>query len=667
MSLKLPGAQRSPGQLPTLSSRRHENLNFAIGEVQEVDVERQKMYIKLSHGYSGIREVDISQAYAGTSSFISATPQRRSKILLASTDYGLVPISYLPNYDFGFENKIIDVTPKDVKNDSLNTLLYRMRKLKEGEVALSSSEGIEIFLGDKFKLEDSFGNSIELRPEINSIFNISGNTYNYNSGIWQRSGIVRRNFIDNNKIDEYDNVFKEPLSGGDFGFVLRPFNSDTPSDPYLTEYLIEVEDTGYNSSPEDDVISRSNDKSKRPISIFSMGNLIGNNPEIDNYGKVLKPVLFTDPDDEFGSFLLEQVDPNYYDSHAMAITLFKPDRLNPELGAFFGIDKEGHMYQYLPSSTGGGLGRGRSMSIVARGNKKEIWGKDTKAGNSWDLITEGGLKWVVGEHNDLNENPQKGLSIDIKTEGTSLFKYGSTSKLNLKSFKSPLRNLSNIVDYSKIEIVEGKERKEVSSTREVIVRNADRLKVEGAKEEEIVGAVDIKGMADYNLCVGENYNIYVIKEKKEVLGSRDTTLTQGGSKLEIKSLKGGNIEENIVTPGSKKTTINAGNIEEDIKAGNRTYKSKAGNYSVELVAGNMSFSTKTGQVGIKTSAGKVTIGATLGVDIKAQPAGEINLRGGSINLRGAPGLMGGVITDKTHFDYITGAPLKGSNSVKASF
>ena len=80
----------------------------------------------------------------------------------------------------------------------------------------------------------------------------------------------------------------------------------------------------------------------------------------------------------------------------------------------------------------------------------------------------------------------------------------------------------------------------------------------------------------------------------------------------------------------------------------------------------MSLSTKLGQISFKTDSGKATIKATQNININTTKAANVNISGGSINLKGRMGNSGGVITSKTHYDYITGAPLKGSTTVKAT-
>lgn len=664
--VRLPGRQIAPGERPSLSSRKLDNTQFLIGEVLEIDSDRQLMHVKLAEGFGGPMVVKVSQPYAGTSSYIAATPEKHSVMLIANRGNEYIPISYLPDYLLGYENKNIHKYPDLVKTDSLNTLFYRMRKLYPGEIGMRSKEGIELYLGKNFRMDDSFGDSFVLRQEDNSFISSSCNNYVFSSGIWQNSGIIRRNSIDITQKEDLQNVFREEYEDGRFSYVLRPYNSNTQADRYLAEYLLEVEDTAFGITPENDVNTSSEKAARKPIAVFSLGNMVGNNPRLGTYGKILRPVLFTDPDDGYGDFSFDPVVGDGVDTHALAISLFKPDRLNPETGAFLGIDKEGHYYQFLPSSTGGGLGKGRSMSVVARGSRKEIWGADSRSGNSWDMKTEGGLRWVLGSHDEKSSNPQKSRSMDIRASGSALYMYGPELSPDLDSFEKNGERVERTQDYYKVEKVGGKERKEVNSSRETLVGGSDHLKIDGARIEEVSGSITEFTGTNKNSVVGEIYTERVTKEKNEVFGSRKTTVTTGGVDLTVKSPKGG-ITEQITGVGSKRVDVNTGDIEENITQGNRRFSSASGSYEVSLNRGDIDMNVRgSGQIGLKTGNGPASIEASMGIDLKTSKASNINLRGGKISFRGRTGVMGGVVTSKSHLDYTTGAPLVGSSSVEAS-
>lgn len=310
------------------------------------------------------------------------------------------------------------------------------------------------------------------------------------------------------------------------------------------------------------------------------------------------------------------------------------------------------------------------MSIVGQGNKKEIWGADERYGTAWDLNLKGGIRWIIGKHNERDDNPYSNRSIDIKTSSSVYYQIGYTDDENTYDFDNPDQVLENSRQYKKIEKVEGYERKEVGSTRETIVEGNDRFRIEGQKEEQVIGAYSISAGSDVNIGVASSFSEQVTKEKQETFGSRKTTITQGSSELKIRSPRG-DISEEILAVGNKTTDITAGNIEETIISGDRKFRTTVGNYQVNLASGNINMKTSIGNLSFKSSTGKVELQGFQNIDIKTSPASNINVQGGKINLRGKTFALGGVITGApgvpSHFDYITGAPLVGSRSVGASF
>lgn len=662
--INLPGRKISSNEIPTLSNRVPKDTIFLIGDVRKIDVDRQKMYVDLRRGYGNNIIVNISQPFSGCSSYIQATPEEGSIVLLAQQENDIIPIAYLPNYANGIENRNVKVWSDTVSTQNQNELFFRIRKLKEGWIALGSKDGAEILLSDIIKLDDRTGNSFILRPEDNAIINTSNNNYVFSSGIWRNAGIVVRNGISPSDLDDIPNAFKDKRVDSRNAYVIRPQNSDETFDPYLVEYLLEVEDRDFGTKSINDINYTSNKTIRKPVAIFSMGNFVGNDNNSGNYGRVLRPILFTDPDDDIGDFSLEPVPVSDLETYASAITLYKPNRTDPGMGAFFGIDKEGHFFQFMPSTTGGGLGKGRSMSILARGSKKEIWGQDSRYANSWDLKTVGGIRWNIGAHNERDGNPYSNRSIDIRTSKSVFFMYGSELSPDLYDFDKKDKKVESVRSYYKVEKIDGKERIEVTSTREAIIGGSDKLSIKGAKVETVSGSGTVKFGSGYNLIVGDAFCEKVTKEKNENFGNRKTVVN-GTSELKINAPYG-DIKEEITKAGSRSLKIKIGNITEDIKTGSRSFKTTTGNYTAEVKTGNIALSTKVGQTTLKTGNGSATIKATLNIDLKTSKAAIVNIEGGSINLKGRLGVMGGVITTKTHFDYITGAPLQGSMSVSAS-
>lgn len=661
--VRLPGRDVAANEKPPTALRRPEDLTFVLGEVTQVNTQRMTVTVNLRDSRGIIEGVLITQPFAGNSSYIMGMPEKGSLVLLGATENRYIVLTYFPHYSMGLEGRNIKKWSDDIKTSEQNEYFFRVKKLEKGDVALGSSKGMELMLSENISLGDRIGNRLDFNSSLDSFIHTSLGNYVFSSGVYRSAGIIRRNSLDIFDREDYPNVFKDESKKG---YVLRPGSSDDSMRPYFTEYLLEVDEQGYAFPPSNDINSYTEQSRRKPVAVFSLGNYVGNNPVLESYGRILRPTLFTDPDDDFGTFSLDPVTGDLVQRYGMAITLFKPDRTDPTRGAFFGVDKEGHFYQFIPSTTGGGLGKGRSMSIVARGSKKEAWGADSRYANSWDLRTSGGIIWNIGSHNERDQNPHTNRSIDVRTSSSAYYRYGSEQSDDLQDFDDPDQTLESTRDYFKIEKVGGKERKEVESTRETLIQGNDKLRIDGARTEEVDGAVTVLGGSNYNLIVGDAFTEKVTKEKQELFGSRKTTITSGGSELKIQSLVG-NITEEITKVGSKTVRVRVGDIEDSITAGNRKTTVTAGNIESETLSGDLKMKSGLGQLFLQTQLGRAQLRASQNIDVSTLPVSNVNISGGTINLKGRTGISGGVVTSRTHLDYITGAPLRGSTSVKATF
>ena len=663
---RLPGRYLPPGEQPTISARVPKDTTFIVGTIQTVDPEKHRMTVDLGGKRGTLENIPISQPFAGNSSFIMGMPEVGSLVIIGFQENRRFPIAYLPNVTHGLENRNVKIWPDNISTVEKNEHFFRVKKIQPGEIAFGSSGGVELHLGEKFVLDDRFGNKFVLKSDENSIISTACNHSTFGSGIWLNSGIIVRNSIDPSDLTDVPNIFREALSRGMHRYVLRPGGPNLDVAPYYTEYLLEVEDKGYTQQPENDINGDTNKTPRKPIGIFSMGNMVGNDPNVSGaYGRLLRPVLFTDADDTTGGFALEPVSGPDIDTYGVAISWFKPERMNQEIGAFFGIDKEGHFYQYIPGATGGGIGGGRAMSIVARGSKKEIWEADTRYANSWDLRTTGGVIWNIGTHNEQDGSPYSNRSIDIRTSSSVFYMYGIDIDAAIKDFDKTDTDVEDPRNYGKVEKISGKERHEVSHGRETIISGTDSLRIEGARVEQIIGARTVNVGSNYNVVVGDAFTEKVSKEKQEAFGNRKTTITSGSSELTVKATQG-DIKEEITKQGGRFTKVKLGNIQETISVGDRTASIKSGSFNSKTTSGDIKSSTKTGQLSMQTKAGKAEFKASLNIDLKTKVASNVNLTGGTLKIKGKSGATTGIVTGKTHQDYITGAYLKKSQTVVAT-
>jgi hypothetical protein len=672
--ISLTGRRVPPGDRPPPGFRKRDDMTFQMGVIRLVNVEKMTMTIQLFDRRGTSFNIPISQPYAGPGSYIASTPEVGSIVLLAVQENLTLPIMYLPNYATALNPSHVQLWPDNVDIFSDNDYFYRMPQLRKGEVGLGSSGGVDILLNDNFSIENCLGDKYEIRKSDMSSILTARNSYIFNSGIWHNSGIIYRNSL--GKVNTGDGQFahKLPLEDGRVLFPLK-FSGTELDGEFFTEYLIEAEEISSADVPSNDVNQSKNIGARVPIAVFSLGNFAGNNPyKRRTYGKLLGVRLFNDGFAEDGAFDLRALSNEDPEKYGMAVTLYKPEKRNYETGAFFGIDKEGHFYQYMPAASGGGLGRGRSMSILAQGNKKEVWGQESQYGNSWDMVTDGGIRWVVGRHNDRDSN-YKNRSIDVRTSSSVYFQFGEDVDTPIYDFdslssKSP-QEITDFRKFSKIERQDGAERTEIAANREAIVGGSDKLRITGMKEVKIAGSNTIDVGNGMNVTIGDVYAVKVTKECQESFGSRVTTITSGSSELVIdpkpNPARGDIIERIKSVRGNRQLTIEkSGNIEETINGrGNREFSTRNGNFSADIATrGDITLKTGSGKIVYETGTGSVEIKGRQ--KILLQTTAKVELDGSTVELKGSGGLLSGVITQKSHFDYVTGAPLQPSRTVKAT-
>jgi hypothetical protein len=421
------------------------------------------------------------------------------------------------------------------------------------------------------------------------------------------------------------------IPGGKTNTYIVPHGADIKYDTqYYTEFRVDVDELADGKLDINDINSESPLITHDPIITMAMGNYVGaDKKDLQKYGLILKPAMFSSEQDQDGEFGLNwAVQNNGVDEPSILGLAYALHCLKS--GTFIGIDKEGHYHMHLARSAANPLGAGRSMSILADGNLKEIWGRANTDGNSWDLTAKGGIRWNVGSHNENGT----GRSIEIKTDNGMYLEVGGNDDNGI----------------AKVEVIMGDSAETVTGQK-IEVYNAQDLTILGLKNENIYGSASESCQVDKSVNVLGVSTEVVVKEKQCKFGTRKTTITSGNDELTVVK---GNIEETILTFGKKTTLVTTGNIEENIIAGNRKTSIKAGSYSVNVSAGSIELKTTVGSV--KVSGTSVTIQGGLSVNIKA-PFVRVG--------NGAP--FGGAVTGlpgiPSYYDAITGTPLLGSMRV----
>jgi hypothetical protein len=609
------------------------------GIIEEVDVDKYEMTVRWTGNQGVHTKVPISFPYAGPAGHIGGLPEKGAMGIFGFINDGggkgspLLLTYLMAGLDAKLNYNTVQVFPDAISTSDINQVDFKLRKMNPGDMVVSSPLGGLVFLNNSVEFHDNAQDSILIREDDQLIISTSLNNYVFTDGVSISSGPALRNGLliydsDGNKID--NNGAIQSLSGGKDNIYIVPYGNPIDSDTqYYSEYRVDVDDLVDGRLDLNDINSSSPLSTRDPIVSLSMGNLIGaDKRNIQLYGMLLKARLFASASDKRGNFALERaIETNGVDEPGILGMAYA---LQFKSGAFIGVDKEGHYNVNLPASSANPLGAGRSMSVLAQGSLKEIWGASSDNFNSWDLSTTGGVIWDLGAHNytekerSLEITTAKGISIQVKSGDTDGFALNESYRGDV--FQTVLGNkVQSSINLS--------------------------LVITGLKTEQIGGSVTESVQSDKSVSVAGVYSETVVKEMQGKFGVRKTTITTGNDELTVLA---GNISETIATFGKRSTLVTAGSIEETVLTGSYKTTVGAGSYTISVGTGTISISSTVGTVSMSGTA--VTITGNLAVQVNAPivQLGNGALIGGVVS--GLPGIP-------THFDYVTGLPLKGSLKV----
>jgi hypothetical protein len=610
------------------------------GVIEEVDIDKYQMTIRW-YGSDGARSrVPISFPYMGPAGCIATLPEKGAMGIFGFYDEGdgkgsPLCLSYLAaGLASALNFNTVKILPDSLSTSDINEVDFKFRKLTPGDISITSPAGGMVFLNNTVEIHDNSQDSIIIRDDDQAIISTSVTNFTFADGVSISSGPALRNSLvlydsQGNKLPNNGSAVPQP-SGKDNIYIVPQGQDITYDTQFYTEYRVDVSDMANGILDNNDVNGSANLSDHDPVVRMALGNYIG--PDIRDpqlYGNVLKAKVFLSDKDQKGNFTLgKALDDNNMDEPGkigLAYSLHFP-----KSGAFVGVDKEGHYILNLPASAANQLGAGRSMSILAQGNLKEIWGSTALDNNSWDLTTRGGVRWNLGAHN-LNEAGQSysiqatnGISITVNSADNNGFAKTELYKANISQVVSGDKQ-QTCVNYT--------------ST------------INGLKVENITGSSTESVQSDKSINVLGVMSETVVKEMQGKFGVRKTTITTGNDELTVIR---GDITETITTFGKRSTLVTAGSIEENLLTG--TYKTFVGGGSYEISVG-------TGTIKISTAVGAITMSGT-NVAITGNVAVQINA---PIVQVGNGAAIGGVVSGFpgifSHFDYTTGVPLKGSMKV----
>jgi len=652
---------------------RPKDLKIVLATVTQYDSRKNTIHVNRFNGQGPVFNVSLTQPFSGTNSYITGIPDVGSVVVLGDIMGKYYPLAYLPIYEAGLEAKYIKKWKDTVTVAGKNDYFFRYKRMAPGEIAIGSSYGAEMYLNEHLKLEDGAGDEILLRRYDHSVINTSVNNYKFAGGVWSNAGIIYRNALESSNTDEGQFAVRETNPEGKNQYLLVSDREEGLANRYYSEYLVEVESQAFKVPPANDVNTDSDGETRIPSAVLAMGNFVGNSPnKLSTYGKLLGVQLFKSPDDIGGIFNLAPMSGEAANTYGIKLALYAPSDRNYEIGTFMGVDKEGHYYQYIQSASGGGLGTGRSISILADGSKKEQLGQESAIGNSWDLTTQGGIRWVIGNHS-ARDDRYKEKSIDIRTTKGIFTYYGAPpedlqNRYVLTQVLDSSKTVNNTAAYKKVEIVNGRERNEINGNKESTISGSDIAVITGGKDVRMGESYNLKMGKGMNVTVQDTYSVNVSAQKLENFASRKTTVTKGDSELTVALQAGnGNILETIECNGNKETVLTKGDITESILTqGNREFRTTTGNFLANIsTKGDITLKTKSGNAQISTLQGDLDLRTRLG-NATLESSITSKVKGLKVVLEGRTGGAGGVITARTHKDYITGAFLVGSTTVTAT-
>jgi|GEM_PF-6318446 len=672
-----------------------------VGRIVRVDNEKNLIDIQFGSNPVLSRNVPITNPFFTGRSLIGGMPEEGSVVICGyiklTNKMGMpIVIAYLDKayykslayiYDQGKTSEGV----KDLKSihDKIgwNVKRLKKRKLYPGDIDLESTQGSEIVLNDGIIISDSKFNEILLSNSDRTIYSNSINNHLYTNASRILNGLAIR--------PNAPNIEPVVLDNGLYHYVITDGGS-ADNGNIFTEIRTEVRETASNvldviESFEDDNFATDTSKGRLVLE-HVFGTVIGNNKqEIDKYGRVLRPQIYGSEDNRI---VVEDIvcKPNEYYDLASAY------QMKFASGAKFDIDKQGHTFIYLPgSSVKHPLGAGRSL----------------------EFASDGMLKFVIGKTNSTEK------SIELNTLGFANIKFGSDSE-TLKSLNLIMDRAANIKvnapdsqgvalreEYAGhlYQTIAGDKVVNVNGSLKITVKGKIEEKIEGAKIENYVNDKMTNYGGDYQEIItgqkqtkiGDGHIIDIGKtgteltilegdiKEKLILGSKEVNLLSGDSKESLilgnkeTNLTAGDLKEKLLagnreaelTLGDHIIDVKTGNIQEKVKlgdstesitTGNKDINIKVGDFTVSITKGEINISTTAGSVNVASKTGEVVVNGMRGVEVKS--TAKVVVKAPKVELGQLPATMGGIVTGlpgiPSHFDYLTGSPLKGSATIKAT-
>ena len=333
----------------------------------------------------------------------------------------------------------------------------KFRKLYPGEIIGSSTYGSDLLLDDQVLLQGMMGDEIRIDPRDQSINTISLQNYQITDASRHLDGWIYREIRESfNEDGSLKETFYEPDTRQPYSIDssskkrwYRTISGDQPVEDYyihdnftsspLVEVRSEVREVGFGVLPlvdqnvEADQWADNNEKlevaARRGNLIeTTQGTLVGYDPTHSNYGKVLRPQIFIEPDtadiDVKEIPVEEGLNPDYTPVRYLAAAQMWKMPFEFSQTRMY-ISKEGHIHMHVGATYAKEdcpydpqiehpFGAGRSVEASFAGSIKAVIDKNAAREESLDLKTIGKVYFHYGKDDGSVSATRRSLAVDSK-------------------------------------------------------------------------------------------------------------------------------------------------------------------------------------------------------------------------------------------------------------
>lgn len=646
-----------------------------IGEVTRVDNERMTIDVQwvTSPGAASLGvypDMMVTSMGWGHRSFMGTLPEKGSLVVCGYIRIGPdqwmpFPLAYFPK---GFENARDFLPLQEYYGDEMDVgderVRARMRKIYPGEALIQSVQGSEVLVDADILLSNQRANEIILRAADQSILQRALNHLVFGDGVAIRSGMIVRN--DLTAVDllaEGEGQVHAPIprpaiilpDGRRHLVVTSDGRSTNVGGVPYAEWRVDVQEFGTGSIPVvRDIDGAAVDSAARdPLATMSLGTLVGGDPDEPSlYGQALAPDIAD------GNFVLEAVGLDRTEDTA-AFYL--------KAGGYqMAITKEGGKIEHAPAVVKSSYPKGWEINLgindagegfridtdgavvfnsgkEADGNGRQGWGFVVNAGGAMKVRVEG--------------TTEGGRALDEKFEGSAL-RWVTGENVSIVDGESVVFSKSNFkhnVYGNSVEIVAEDKTENIGGLHTTTIMKEQKTTINEGKRTAIMTPLGGLGPSLPGLQATEWGDFWFFDETVDKVKAADKTAIMDGSSL---------LEINM---GSIRMLTNIGDIGAMTLMGDVRIGAGMGDVKVGVMEGAVTVKNYLGDEGIKLSTyvGAIQMTSMQGMELRSPES--IKLMTNYCEIGGI--MQGGVVTGlpgvPSHFDYMTGLPLKGSPTVMA--